>query len=159
MVACSTALRAHSLYLQCLLGILSTCVCACVCWCCVRVCVCQWGTQVNPTEEAGVNDQLLCPSVSTPAGIHLAVRHSVTPHRKRLMDSPSVLPSLLSLYVSLLRPPTSICWPSALSFHLPHPLVPRVHFDFATLTRSLHFATLLCVTTEREEVRGRSCAA
>lgn len=27
--------------------------------------MCQWGIQVNPTKDGGVNSQLLCPSVST----------------------------------------------------------------------------------------------
>lgn len=92
------------------LGILSMFVTSCgwmlesVCvWyqCCVSV-MCQWGIQVNPTKDE-VSSQLLCPSVSTPIGIHLAVQHSVTPHSKMLMDSPSILPFLLSLYVSFLH--------------------------------------------------------
>lgn len=103
---------------------------------CVSVCVvpalcqrmCQWGIQVKPTKDGGVNSQLLCPSESTPTGIHLTVRRSVTPHRKMLMDSPSILPFLLSFYVSPLSPPASVCLPSVPSFQ-----VPRSHVTSRTV--------------------------
>lgn len=92
---------------------------ACVSVCCTGV-VSAFVSMRHPGEfnkkDGGVKNQLLRPSPSTPTGIHLAVQCSVTPHGKALMDSPSILPFLLSFYVSLLRPPASICLPSASSF-------------------------------------------
>lgn len=69
------------------------------------------------TKDEEGSSQLLGPSVSTPIGIHLAVRHSATPHSKMLMDSPSILPFLLSLYVSFLH--LSAIWSILLTSSLP----------------------------------------
>lgn len=103
--------------------------------CCVSV-LCQWGNQVNPTKDREVNSQLLCPSVSAHTGIHLAVRRPVMPHRKTLMDPPSILPFLLSLSAF---PPPSVC-------HLLHPsnsLAPYTisHTEF---TSPLHLLPRSC---------------
>lgn len=149
MAVCPTALCSRLLFLFGGLAVNFKHVCVCVTGCgWMRECVvpvlcqhmCQWGIQVNPTKDGGVNSQLLCPSLSTPTGIHLAVRRSVTPHRKTLMDSPSIVPfSSLSLSTSLLSalPPPSVC-------HLLHPsnflapMLPQVQFDFTPLPLPLN---------------------
>ena len=105
-------------------------------------------------QKTEVSGELLCPSASTPTGIHLAVWRSVTPHRKTLMDSPWILPFLLSPRASPLCPPASICLPSAQSSQLPRRchVTPRSHFDFTRLPQPLHLPRRSCLGSRRQGV-------
>lgn len=121
--------------------------------------MCQWGINVNPTKDGGVNKQLLCRSPGTPTGIHLTVRRSVTLHRETLMDSPSILPFLLSLSASLssaLLPP-SVCH-LLHPFKFPTPMPPCVQFDFTLLPQLLHILLSVVFGLLGTEVWLSGCA-